>query len=81
MSERGWWFIESDGRRPLVATGLRLNCDTAATVPTHSLPLCFFSCSLQSAAGGQGESGRASPNATRTRSAGQGQARPGAGKQ
>lgn len=70
--------IEKDGRRPVVATGLRLNCDTAATVPTHSLPLYLFCCSLQSAvcglrsaAGGQGESGRASPRARRTRSAGQ----------
>ena len=68
--------IGRDGRRPLDATGLRLSCDTAATVPAQSLPLCFFCCSLQScvlrsAAGKQGESGRASPSATRTRSPGQ----------
>lgn len=37
--------IERDGRRPVVATGLRLSCDTAATVPAHSLPLYLFCCS------------------------------------
>lgn len=70
--------IERNGRCPVVATGLRLSCDTTATVPTHSLPLYLFCCSLQSAvcglrsaAGGQGESGQASPRARRTRSAGQ----------
>lgn len=70
--------IEMDSRRPVVATGLRLSCDTTATVPAHSLPLYLVCCSLQSAvcglrsaAGEQGEGGRASPSATRTRSAGQ----------
>lgn len=77
--------IEGDGRRPVVATGLRLSCDTAATVPTHSLRLYLFCCSLQtavcglrSAAGGQGERGRASPRARRRRSAGQARRRTGA---
>lgn len=41
--------IERDGRRPVVATGLRLSCDTTATVPAHSLRLYFFCCSLRSA--------------------------------
>lgn len=50
--------IEGDGRRPLDATGLRLSCDTAATVPAHSLPLCFSRCSLQSAACGLQQASR-----------------------
>lgn len=41
--------IERDGRRPVVATGLRLSCDTAATVPAHRLRLYLLCCSLQSA--------------------------------
>lgn len=41
--------IEMDSRRPVVATGLRLSCDTTATVPAHSLPLYLVCCSLQSA--------------------------------
>lgn len=77
MSER-MVVIERDGRRPVVPTGLRLSCDTAATVPTHKLLLYVFRCSLRSAvcglvsaAGEQGESGRVNPRATRTRSAGE----------
>lgn len=48
MSERVV-VIERDGRRPVVPTGLRLSCDTAATVPTHNLLLQVFCCGLRSA--------------------------------
>lgn len=71
--------IEGDSRRPVVATGLRLSCDTTATVPAHSLPLYFFCCSLQCAvwvlqrAGRETADGRAP-----AQDAGDRQARPGA---
>lgn len=64
MSERVM-VIERSGRRLLVPTGLRLSCDTTATVPTHNLLLYVFCCSLRpgagglvSAAGAQGENKR-----------------------
>lgn len=78
--------IERNGRRPVVATGLRLSCDTTATVPTHSLPLYLFCCSLRSAvrvcglrsaAGGQASRERADRRAP-AQDARDRQARPGA---
>lgn len=76
--------IEGDGRRPVVAAGLRLSCDTAATVPTHSLRLYLFCCSLQSAvcglqqAGRESADGRAPGPDRRRRSPGQARRRTGA---